>query len=96
MSRFENKPRWTIKGDHSEHTSGSRIITTPEEIVRQYRRSQYAAPPFAPKRPRIAWYRKINWGFVVDAVCGGLLALVLLYLVIWVVIPFVRMIWMVS
>ncbi len=37
MSQFENKARWTCKNGHPEFISGSRILTTPEQIVREFR-----------------------------------------------------------
>lgn len=37
MDRFENKARWTSKNRDPEFGSGSRILTTPEEIVREFR-----------------------------------------------------------
>jgi hypothetical protein len=83
----------------------STIKTTPESIVRIYRQQKARREPFeepvenphivTPRRPRIPWYKKINWEFAVDAVCVGVLAIVALWFLIYVVGPFVRLIWIV-
>ena len=75
----------------------STVKTTPESIVRLYRLQESRREPvekpyiFTPARSRIPWYRKINWEFVIDAVCIGLLGIVAVYIAIWVVAPFVSM-----
>jgi len=80
----------------------SRILTTPQSIVRSYRleksrREPPEGPPFifTPKRPRIPWHQKINWPVVEKMIgfgCGMALGLVGIIILIWFVIPFLRMI----
>lgn len=75
MNRFENKPRWTVKHGRSEFNPGSRILTKPEEIVRQFR--QYERYRFEPPRPKIPWYQKINWNVTAEWACWILAGLTL-------------------
>ncbi len=67
------------------------ISNMPEEIVRQYRRSQCAIYDFAPRRPKIRWYRKIDWNVAAEWTCWAILGGVAFYLIIGMIIPFVRM-----
>ncbi len=75
----------------------STIRMTPESIVRTYRAAKARREPverafiFSPKRPRIPWHQKISWDFLIGAGCCGLLGAIGMWMVIWVLIPFVRM-----
>lgn len=74
-----------------------RIITTPESIVRKHRAQvlrleKNQSGPILGKRPaKIPWYQKIDRKFVVDTACAGMLVVIILYMFIWIGIPFLRM-----
>jgi hypothetical protein len=100
--RKENEMEPLVRGvdEEARRKNYSTIKTTPESIVRIYRLQKSSAKRgvetpyiFTPKRPRIPWHQKINWDFAINAGCAGALIAAGLYLAIWVVIPFVRVIW---
>ena len=80
----------------------STIKTTPESIVKIYRlqksrREPPEGPPyiFTPKRLRIPWHQKIDWDFLEKMSglgCAIALGLVGIIMLLWYVIPFLRMI----
>ena len=75
----------------------STVKTTPESIVKIYRLQKARREPieryyiFTPKRPRIPWHHKIDWNFGISVACVGALIAVSIYFVIWMWVPFLRM-----
>ena len=65
----------------------SRIITTPESIVRQHRNEGLRTGP-AYSAP---WYKQVAWDVVITWTCGVALSVCFWYLAIRAFIPFVRM-----
>ena len=77
----------------TKQIKASTIITTPERIVREHRKSEMrrtGPEPFDFKRRpiRIPWYRSINWDVALAWACSLVLALCLIYLGIFVFGPF--------
>ena len=81
MDRFENKARWVSKNNNPEFNSGSRILTTPEQIVREFRVGSRGLRIESVKKPvskveraiRIFFWIILGWaaGYLHHYLAGG-------------------------
>ena len=98
ISRLNTFEKLTALKQPTRRDDSSKILTTPESIVRKHRTQVLRLESERPGRimmtrpPRIPWHQKINWNFAINAGCLVALVAVAIYFAIRMVIPFLRMI----
>ena len=91
-ARFENRPHWKSKNQHPRIAGSCRILTTPEEIVREYR-AQKAEGIEQREKSFNPMPEPDTFGLVLRGVTFAAVAAVIviaIYVVGWRIIPFVE------
>jgi hypothetical protein len=94
MNTFEKLTSLKQTGKRPETSA---ILTTPESIVREHRAQvlQSRGPILGRAPEPVPWQARIDWDFVLKMIsyaCGVALGLVGIYMLAWVLIPFLQMI----